>query len=462
MNAALTETQGGGKERRRGVLRKRNVRQMRYLSNTARMEEQGPPRLLLASLFAVLGVVATVIVWAAIATVPITVSAPGEIRPSAAVHLVQHLEGGVIAQILVRDGDSVEEGQVLLRLGETTRGAELEEMRARRVGLAGRAERLNALVEDRVPNFDSIGSSHPELLTGELTIFLQARQTANDQLSVFDAALSLNRAEIDRLDQQIKSLAAETEVLTQERTLRQALLDKRLISRFEFLETERQFQRISGQLEQSVAQREQAKLAVVETEKRKTETRSRVREAWLADLGNVNAELFQLDEALAKFHDRVQRLDVVAPIAGVVNGLKVQNVGAVVAPGGELLGIVPSAHEVKVIARIPPSDIGHIEPGQSVDVQISAYNYGRFGSVDGRVERISADRHTDEREETFYETEVSLADPYVTESNGEKVAQHWLKPGMEVHANIRTGSRTVLEYLLKPIYESLGSSFDER
>ena len=462
MNAALTESQGSKKERRRSTVRKRSGRQMRFLSNAARMEEQGPPRLMLLSLFAVPGVVATVIGWSAIATVPITVTAPGEIRPAAAVHLVQHLEGGVISKILVRDGDSVEEGQVLLRLGEITRGAELEEMRARRVALAGRAERLNALVEDRVPDFDGIGASHPALLTGELTIFLQARQTASDQLSVLDAGLSLNRAEIDRLDQLIRSFSAEMEVLTQERTLRQALLDKRLISRFEFLETERQYQRVSGQLDQSVAQRGQAELSVVETQTKKAEIASRMREAWLSDLGNVNAELFQLDEALAKFEDRVTRLDVVAPITGVVNGLKVQNVGAVVAPGGELLGIVPSAHEVKVIARIPPSEIGHIEPGQSVDVQVSAYNFGRFGSVDGRVERISADRHTDEREEVFYETEISLADPYVTESNGEKVALHWLKPGMEVHANIRTGSRTVLEYLLKPIYESLGSAFDER
>jgi len=244
--------------------------------------------------------------------------------------------------------------------------------------------------------------------------------------------------------------------------MRQALLDKRLISRFEYLETERQFQRISGQFAEAVAQREQAKLVVVETEKRIIESGSRMRDAWLADLGNVNAELFQLDEALAKFQDRVLRLDVTAPISGVINGLKIQNVGAVVAPGGELLGIVPSSHAVKVIARISPSDIGHIEPGQAVDVQISAYNYGRFGSVGGRVERISADRHTDERDETFYETEIALSDPYLSESNGDQVALHWLKPGMEVHANIRTGSRTVLEYLLKPIYESLGSAFDER
>jgi len=229
MNAALTESQGGKKERRRGAGRRGRGRQMRFLSNAARMEEQGAPRLLALSLFAVLGVVVTVIVWAAIATVPITISAPGEIRPTATVHLVQHLEGGVISEILVRDGDGVSEGQVLIRFSETTRGAELEEMLARRVALAGRAERLNALVEDRVPNFDGIGSSHPELLTGELTIFLQARQTAGDQLSVLDAGMALNWAEINKLDQLIASLKAETEVIAQERAMRQALLDKRLI-----------------------------------------------------------------------------------------------------------------------------------------------------------------------------------------------------------------------------------------
>jgi HlyD family secretion protein/adhesin transport system membrane fusion protein len=443
--------------------RRRQQRQVRFLANAVQLEEQGPPLVLTLTPFVILGLLAILVGWASIARIPISISSEGEVRTVEPVHPVQHLEGGIVSEVLVKDGDRVEAGQVMVRLAPATRDSDLAELATRRSALSLRVERLRALVEGRAPDFDGYGEDYVDLIADQLTIFVDTRRALADEHAVLASRIGQNQAEASALEHQLAALRVEGEVLGKERLMQQALFEKRLISRLDFLRAEREYQRVVGQVSEVAANRQRAEIAIQEAKNRMVEAQSQRREQWNRDLGLLVEEIAQLDQAITKFEDRVARLELRAPVGGTVNGLLFKTPGSVIAPGAEVVGIVPGDGALRVTARIPPEDIGQVVTGQSVDVRISTYDVGRFGSVDGTVTRISADRFLDEREGTsYYEADIRLASNHVEEALGSGVEVYLLKPGMTVSASVLTGERTFLEYLLKPIYQSLSTAFSEQ
>ena len=172
----------------------------------------------------------------------------------------------------------------------------------------------------------------------------------------------------------------------------------------------------------------------------------------------MSSELAQVEQALANLTDRVERLDVRSPVRGIVTSLRTLTISSVIQPGEVLMEIVPIGDELVVEAKVSPNDIGHVEPGQSADVRVSSYDFSRFGAVSGTVRQISATTFVDEQLMPYYRAVIALDQDFVGDVDGVNP----IIPGMTVQADIKTGSKSILDYLLRPVYRGLNSSFRER
>jgi HlyD family secretion protein/adhesin transport system membrane fusion protein len=421
------------------------------------LEEGRPPRLAAHVGFLALFAVAGFLGWASVATITERAVAQGQIMPAGEVQAIQHLEGGLVSAILVEEGARVAEGQPLLRLSPTGTVADREQLRAREMSLALRAERLRAFAGGRAPDF-AFAADRPDLVADQQAIH-DIQVTARDErLSVLDRRIEQRRAELASFTEQEEALRRQVEILTEQLDMRRQLLEQGLVSRVVFLETERSVSQASAQLSSLLGEAARAAEALGEAETQKIELRANLASDALEEMGRTTAELAEVREQLAKLDDRVERLEVVAPAAGLVQGLAVGTLGAVVAPGDLLMELVPVSGEMRAEVRLDPRDIGHVQVGDPAVIKVSTYDPMRFGTIDGTIERISASTFTDENGAPFYRGTVALDRAHV----GRDGAEHALSPGMVVSADIVTGEKTVMEYLLKPVYRAFDTAMGER
>ncbi len=432
--------------------------QTRLLANAIVLEEAGPPRLLSQLLLFVATLIVGLLVWSGITQIPETVTAPGEVVPAGSVHVVQHLEGGIISEILAANGQLVEAGQPLIRLDPTASNSELEQMRAREAALSLRAERLRAFAEGRLPAFTRYQAEYPELVTDQMDIFEFALETSRNQRIVLRNQISQRNGERHILVDQLAALQSQADIIEEEYNMRKTLVERKHVSRILFLENLRELNRVRGEVTETKGKIALARLAAIEALNNLAEFESRVRNDALTEMGAVKAELAEVKESLAKLEDRVNRSTVVASVRGIVNGLEIATIGAVIAPGSKIMEIVPLDDEMIVEARITPSDIGHVEVGQKVDVKVSTFDFTQYGSISGHVDRISANSFTDQNGQLFYKVEILLDRNYVGNDPNARV----VLPGMTAETDIVTGTRSLLQYMLKPARRSLNSAFKER
>ncbi len=432
-------------------------RLIKLLSQPLILEESGPPRLLTQMTQAISLLIVGLIAWAAVAEIQETALAQGQVVPAGSVLQVQHLEGGIVADILVEDGDIVDRGQLLIRLQSASAQAGLEQLRAREVGLALRAERLRAFVVGRAPDF-AMSGDHPELAADQQAILDMQTEARASQRKVLQARIDQKRAQAASLVGQRKSLERQVEILEEELGMRSELLEKGLVSRVVYLETERTLHGTRGELAAVVGEAAKTLAAIREAEESLDETDLGLRNDALKEMGEVTGELAQIHEQLAKLEDRVTLLAIVAPEAGIVKGLMAKTVGGVIPAGETVMEIVPFDETLVAEVRISPRDVGHLQVGQEADVKVSTYDVARFGSIEGRLQQISASTFQDEQGDPYYRGIIALASDYV----GNDPEANLILPGMVVDVAINTGSKSVMQYLLKPVYRGFNGAFSER
>ena len=435
----------------------RQDRLIKFLSQPLLLEESGPPKVLSQLLIVVTLLVGGLIGFAAFTNISETAVTQGQVMPAGSVNLVQHLEGGIVAEILVEDGQIVEMGGTLIRLKKDGPLAEFDQMRAREASLALRAERLRAFVLDRTPDF-SAGGDYPDLLADQQAILELQIEARESQRRVIQSRIEQRQAQVEALAEQKQNLQEQTAILKEQLGMRGKLLKKGLVSRVVYLESQRSLSRTQGELASVVGRITETKAALGEARNSLLELDANLRNEALDEMGAVTGELAQVREAIAKLKDRVQRLEVLAPIRGVVKGLKTRTIGAVIAPGEPIMEIVPVDDILVAEVRISPRDVGHLRAGQAAEVKVTTYDMARFGTVEGRLKRVSASTFEDEEGKPFYKGVIELSQAYV----GNDPDYNPIQPGMVVHADIITGSKTLLQYLLKPVYRGLSSAFRER
>ena len=444
------------KDRRKKL--RRGDRQTRFLAQSVILEEGGSSGLVRGAMLTICIVIMLFLGWSMVTNVDEVAVTSGEVIPSGQVQALQHLEGGIVKQILMEEGQLVEQGQVLVTLSETAAVTELQKLEARRAGLEIRSERLRALGTGGVPDWSKVGSRYPGMINDQQRIYEGSLEAFFSRQETIRKQIEQRRADLELLDEREQTLIRTAEIFAEELEVREKLYREGLTSKISYLDAKRSINTARGELADLISERERATEAIKESQSRLDEIETDFREQALAELSESANELIQVEEALIQARDRVRRLKITAPVRGYVKGLNIHTVGGVIPPGEIITEIVPLDKELVVEAKIKPRDVGHVRIGQPVVVKVTTYDFARFGGITGELKDVSASTFLDEQGEPYFKGIIELDRNYV----GRDASQNRVMPGMTVQADIKTGKKTLFEYLLKPVYSSVSTAFRER
>lgn len=436
----------------------RASRQRRLLTEPALYEEDSLPGFVRLALLAVAALVGLFMLWSAMVHIDEVAMAPGQIVPSGAVKVVQHLEGGIVAEVLVTEGAMVRPGETVLRMDPTQALGELRQMKARRAGLLIRSERLRAVAEDREPDFARYRDDYPGLVADQRRAWSSQADSQHSARVVVDKQSDQREKELRQLRAALDIARQHFDLASQELAIREKGVEHGIVSMQTVLETRRALVTAEGEVRRLEEQVRLGEDALSETLTRRANLGDTQREDALGELATVSAETAQVENALARLEDRVRRLEVVAPTAGIVQDLKVRTAGEVVQPGALLMKVVPRDDVLEAEVRISTRDIGHVAAGEPVKLKVSTYEFTRYGAIPGELVRISPTTFLDEQGKPYYRGVVRLERSYM----GPGANEHPIQPGMNVDADIVTGTKTLLQYLLKPIHLAFRAAFHER
>lgn len=389
---------------------------------------------------------AGLLAWMALAQVDRVVHTQGRVVPSGKQQLVQHLEGGIVSTVFVREGEAVTQGQRLIAVSALQANSTLGEKQARREGLMARAARLQAEADGaaRFTPPAGLAADTPEMRQqGEA--FDARIGKLQQSLRVIEEQQSQKRQEATEQEARRKGLAAELDVARQQLALVQTMLAKNAASQLELLDARARVERLSTQLREAETAIPRLQAAAQELQARSGEARAQFRSESRTALADARVELQRLQQEIGADDDRVRRTEITAPMAGVVNKLMFNTVGGVVKPGDTLMELTPNDAALVVETRVLPSERGALQVGQATAIKVAAFDYTVFGTLAGRVTEISPDSLADERGERYFRVAITV-DPDSLRRFGRGVT-----PGMTVTADAVTGRRTVLQYLLSPI-----------
>ena len=429
----------------------------RFLTQSIQLEEANPPGLVRAAIFLCCSFLVFLVVWAAITEVDEIARATGEIVPHGQLHKVQHFEGGIVENLLVQNGQQVAAGEVLVSLLPHSTHSEREQIHARFVTNALQHERLKALIAEREPDFSAYEEEYPRLVAEELAAFVAQRDSYRQRCEVIEHQITQRRQELRQQQNKVTALQHEIALLQEQAAIDESVRGTGVVPKIDRLRRETTLAERNGALTEARDGVGIMLASLTETQQRLSELQAN----WLSDLqledSQLRAQIAEVEKNLIRLDDRVERLQIRAPVAGYIEDLQVTAIGAVIKPGEDILTIIPSDKALVVEARVSTTDIGHVHVGLPVDVKVNSYNAFRFGSIEGSVQRLSASTYLDEEQQPYYLAEVALANNYVGENTALQVI-----PGMTVAANIKTGKKTLLSYLVKPVSRGFSESFTER
>lgn len=421
----------------------------------------------------VTGVLAAVVffglfgVWAWYAPLSTAAVAPGVVNPDGSRKTVQHLEGGIIRRIHVREGDYVAQGQALVTLENVRALARFDELRERQVILRATEARLVAeQTEQEAPDFtfpDELQNERPdqiaEAVAGQRALFEDRRATQEARERILASRMEQLRAEIAGLREVITAQDGQQALLAQEIEAMQGLYDQGLQRLAPLLALKRQEAELTAERASHRASIARLEQQIGETELQLHATNQQNREAVSSELADVRAELSTVRSQIPERADALARTQVTAPIAGQVLNVQVTTeAGGILRPGGEILDIVPDDGALIIEARLRPQDIDTVSPGMQARVLLTAYTQRNLPQIYGTLRTISADRLVDERTgEPYFLARVHVS----AEAMAALAGQVELIAGMPADVMILTGERTVFDFLLKPFADSLRLSFRE-
>lgn len=434
-------------------------RQIWYLPKYIVLEEFKSRKYLLLTTSCICGLIILLLLWASFAVVDEKAITQGELIPIGRVKIIQHLEGGIVESILVKNDASITKGQPVIQLNSTNYKTELKQLQAKQTALKIDAQRLQAFINyehslNNKSNVNQTTTDKEELLIEEDQLLSIQNKARQNQLSVLQAQINSQKEEVTRLVDQIALTKDNLKLLNQEVTMYEKLEANGYVSKKDYLQALRA--RNNGDIELTSLQQKlkQAQQKLIELTDSKESTDSSLHEDASKQLDDIRSKLQEITYQIQNIEDKVERTTIIAPISGVIKGLEV-TIGQVVPPGGEVFSIVPQDEQLQAEVKIQPKDIGHIQVGNSVNVKLMAYDYSRYGSITGILTAISPTSFKDNQGNPYYKGIIALDQQYVYKTKNK------LKAGMTVEADIITDNKTVIQYLLKPIRKTFESSFYE-
>ena len=407
-------------------------------------------------LYAIALSVVVMIVWATFAEVDIVTRGQGKVIPSRQVQILGSQDGGVITEILVREGDLVQQGQLLLKLDQTRSQSSLGENMAERSGLIVRAARLRAMVDGQPFEPSQV------MLTETADIVYQEQQLYDSRLEELEVQKGIARQQLKQRREELRELGVrrgqlgrELELATEELSRTTPMIESGAVSPVEVLRLQREVNKAEGELKQTRAQLSRVSASISEAEGKLAgvdlEFSNGVREQLADTVNRINA----LTEAGAGLSDRVRQTNLLSPVTGTIKQLLYNTVGGIVLPGRDIVELIPADDSLLVEVRVRPQDIAFMAPGQVANVKVTAYDFVVYGGLEGKVEQIGADTVLDEEGNAFYE--VSVRTTTVAFGKDQPII-----PGMTVEVDILTGKKTIMAYLMKPVLRAQQRSLSER
>ena len=407
-----------------------------------------PSRRASALMLSLVALIFVSIGWSALAVVQEVTTGRGRVTPASKIQVVQNLEGGIVREILVREGMTVREGDVILRIDPTQAGASLGETREKMHGLGALIARLEAEVEGRPMVFPSdLSDSRPDLVAHQRDHYEARRKEIEGATASFELQARQRAQEITEAASRIETLKRGLEIAAEELAMIRTLERSRAASRSELLIVEAKHNDIRGSLEATQLALPRLRAALDEVAGRRAEKIENFRGDALQRLSAARVEFASLTESSRGGEDKVARTTVRAPTSGIVKTVLVTTPGQVVQPGHNLVEIVPLNDTLLVEAQVRPQDIAFLRPGQLAMVKVTAYDFSIYGGLPARLEHIGADSISTEKGETYYLIRVRT--DRATLKRG--ALELPIIPGMVADVDVITGSKTVLGYLTKPL-----------
>ena len=396
------------------------------------------------------------ILWAAIARVDEVTRGTGKVIPTRQVQVIQAVDGGIVSEILVREGQAVEAGQLLFRIDPTRFVSSLRENQVQYLALVAKAARPRALAQGTA--FEppaEVATADPALLEQERNLFESQRIELETQISIARQQLAQRNQELVEVRARREQAAQGYELTSKELAMTKPLASSGAVSEVELLRLERELSRFRGERDQAAAQIARLQAAIGEASRKVQEQELTVRNQARNELADTVAKLNSLSEGSTALTDRVQRAAVKSPVRGTIKRLLINTVGGVLQPGTEIAEVVPTDDALLLEARVLPKDIAFLHPGQKAVVRFTAYDFAIFGGLEGVVDHIGADTVTDEEGNAFYVVRVRT----LKSKLGKNMP---IIPGMVAEVDVMTGKKSVLSYLLKPVLRAKSYALTER
>ncbi|MBM3524735.1 MAG: HlyD family type I secretion periplasmic adaptor subunit [Alphaproteobacteria bacterium] len=398
--------------------------------------------------------------WASVASLDEVTRGDGRIIPSQRVQVVQNLEGGIVSEILVREGQVVERDAVLVRIANIAAESDLQGNRGQAFALEAAIARLEAeVVGAAAPRFaETLLRAAPGVAEAERKLMHARAEQLAAQLAVIHDQVDQRRNEIAELEARAVALDRSRGLAQAEQAIIEPLVARGSAARLDLVRIQQRISDIQGQLTAAELAIPRSRSALAEAQKRLEERGATFRSDANVDLTQKRAQLATITEKLQADRDRVTRTEVKSPVRGTVKELKITTVGGVIRPGQDIVDIVPLEDSLLVEAQLRPADIAFIRPGQSATVKVTAYDFAIYGGLKAELEQISADTIQDERGERWFRVRLRTAKAHL----GADDRPLPIIPGMTAAVEILTGRKTVLDYLMKPILRARDRALRER
>ena len=418
-------------------------------------------------------------IWAYFAKLDKVTTGSGKVIPSSQLQVVQNLEGGIVKQILVKEGQAVKKGQTLLLIDDTQFKSDFEEKTQSLAATHADSLRLNALLASVTINKNTNNTqwrknvnvirlapvfsaefkkNHAQLVQRQLNQFSGKLNNLENQLSVASQQASQKERELTETRARVSNLRDSYNIALKEYNITKPLADEGVVPRIELLKLQRSLNDTKRDLNSAKLQIPVTQAAIQEAGFKYIDIALQFRSEIQAKLNEISDKLSSMKETQVGLKDRVKRTTVVSPVTGTIQKIYVNTVGGVIQPGMPLVEIVPTEDTLLIEAKIAPQDIGFLRPGLPTIIKFSAYDFTNYGGLKGTVETISADTIQDKKGNSFYQVKIRTDASSLKGPNGEALP---IIPGMTASADIITGKRSVLDYLLKPILKARQTALRE-
>jgi adhesin transport system membrane fusion protein len=439
-----------------GVHGKQDMVYMRSLSAAA---VHRTPRYLIAVVMIFALFVIAAILWMNWAKIDVVIRGAGKVSPASQVQNIQSLEGGIISEILVVEGQRVQTGQSLIKISDIAFSSSFEENRLLYLELLARSSRLSAEAFGRAFKAEpEVSEDAPHLVKSEKSLFDSNQAQLKETLSGLEEKISQQKSALLEAQSKQRQLKKSLDLVQKEIKIKQPLKERGIISEVEFLQLQQREAEFEGEIEAARLSVPRINSTIEEARFNKQKEKLNFQNNAKKELNEVNAEISRIKETQTALQDRVKRTTLRSPVNGIVQRLYINTIGGVISPGNNILDIVPQEDSLLVELKIKPADIAYVNVGQFARLKFSAYDFAIHGSLQGIVTFVSADTITNDEGESFFVVRVKPNKPFLGAKSGELP----IKIGMTAEADIITDKKTILSYLTEPVHRGIDKALRER